>query len=188
MSPVITYVSGRLSCVPKVTVVSSVLGKQFSNSQASSGSAIPFFTSTIFASTASLRNFRCPAAGRLFGNSSPTQKSVRPIPLLALSATPAATETKPLITVRRLQMSTVSFTGFCFRYCRPWLQRSQMFIGPPGLSDLVSSADRQIGFFVQGFVKVTHYENESSWFPCSIVVNISVSQKPTSVGEKLSTL
>jgi hypothetical protein len=55
-------VSGRLSCESKVTVVSSVFGKQFSNSQASSGSAIALFTSKIFASTAWLMNFRLPDA------------------------------------------------------------------------------------------------------------------------------
>ena len=69
MSPVMTSVSGRLLRVPKLTVVSRVLGKQFSKSQASSGSAIARLTSEILASTAALTNFRWAASGRVLLNS-----------------------------------------------------------------------------------------------------------------------
>src|ERR1035437_10392433 len=57
MSPVITNVSGLPSIILKFTVVSSVLGKQFSNNQANSGSAIAFLTVAIVSSTALLVNF-----------------------------------------------------------------------------------------------------------------------------------
>ena len=64
MSPVITKVSGLPSSWPVRTVVSRVFGKQSSNSHASSGSAIAFFTRVIRASTASLVNLRSAGAGR----------------------------------------------------------------------------------------------------------------------------
>jgi len=54
----------------KLTVVSSVFGKQFSNNQANSRSAIVLLTSAIFASTALLANLRREGASRTIGNSS----------------------------------------------------------------------------------------------------------------------
>jgi hypothetical protein len=69
MSPVITNVSGRPPASVKRTVVSSVFGKQFSNSQASSGSATSRRTAAIADSTASLRNRRSPTGGRRVGRS-----------------------------------------------------------------------------------------------------------------------
>ena len=58
ISPVITNVSGLPLRVECFTVVSNVFGKQFSNSQASSGSAIDWQTFSIVASTAGLTKLR----------------------------------------------------------------------------------------------------------------------------------
>lgn len=65
MSPVITNVSGLLFCMLKLIVVSSVLGKQFSNIHASLGSLILAFTLAIVCSTAADLKLRSPGAGRL---------------------------------------------------------------------------------------------------------------------------
>jgi hypothetical protein len=68
MSPVITKVSGLPSFSEKLTVVSSVFGKQLEKSHASSLS-LPRndSISLIVSSTALLRNLRCPGAGLLDG-------------------------------------------------------------------------------------------------------------------------
>jgi len=67
MSPVMTNVSGTPPSPPlsrKFTVVSRVLGKQFSNSQAISGAAIRALVSRMVSSTAGESNFRSAGAGR----------------------------------------------------------------------------------------------------------------------------
>ena len=78
MSPVITKVSGRPPFSEKRTVVSSVFGKQLSNSHPSSGSATSPFTAAIVASTAGLVNRRSPTGGRREGKagapSAPTSR------------------------------------------------------------------------------------------------------------------
>jgi len=65
MSPVITNVSGLPFCMLKLTVVSRVLGKQFSNIHASLGSFILAFTLAMVCSTAADLKWRSPVAGRL---------------------------------------------------------------------------------------------------------------------------
>lgn len=64
ISPVTTVVSGLPSNVEKCTVVSSVFGKQFVKSAASSGSPICTRVSCKNCSTAAERNRRSPGAGR----------------------------------------------------------------------------------------------------------------------------
>src|SRR5579859_3721980 len=65
ISPVTTTVSGPLLVFVKVTVVSSVLGRQLEKSHASSGSRIRDDTDSIAASTALLRKRRSEGAVRL---------------------------------------------------------------------------------------------------------------------------
>src|SRR4051794_34198434 len=68
MSPVTTIVSGPFGPFLKVTVVSSVLGRQLENSHASSGSRIFAEMDSIAASTALLRKRRTEEAGRFEAN------------------------------------------------------------------------------------------------------------------------
>src|ERR1035438_5255966 len=77
MSPVMTKVSGFPLNSPDCTVVSKVLGKQFSNSHANSGSAIDFLTCWILASTASLVNLRFASGGRRLGKEPPGRSNPR---------------------------------------------------------------------------------------------------------------
>src|ERR1700677_1935928 len=65
MSPVMMKGSGLPLATSKVTVVSSVLGKQLAKSQASSGSAMAETIRATVESTASLTNFRLARGGRL---------------------------------------------------------------------------------------------------------------------------
>src|SRR5580658_9609557 len=65
MSPVTTTVSGPLVLFVNVTVVSRVLGRQFENSHASSGSRMREDIDSMAASTALLRKRRANGAGRL---------------------------------------------------------------------------------------------------------------------------
>src|SRR6185437_1010088 len=67
ISPVTTTVSGLPWKLPKVTVVSRVLGRQLENSHASSGSRSFAEVASMAASTALLRNLRAAGAGRRDG-------------------------------------------------------------------------------------------------------------------------
>ena len=88
MSPVTTKVSGLPSKLPGQTVVSSVLGRQFSNITASAGSAMPGRTRVITASTATLVKWRSPIGGRAWGNAVPGASAQLCRPAASTAAAP----------------------------------------------------------------------------------------------------
>ena len=114
MSPVITKVSGRPSFSEKLTVVSSVLGKQFPNSHASSLS-LPRkdSISLTVSSTALLRNFLSRGAGRTAGHRPAMPEAGKDNPAVpgdnaTSAAAPGATGVMPAVPAAILLIPTVT--------------------------------------------------------------------------------